>query len=110
MQVHEALPAEKAAVKLYALTHPEIRHRELAWRMIDEDVAYLSSSTVYRILCEQDLMCRRPGRRKRCREEHDKATFPDHIWGTDFMYLKIHQEQYLLIAFIENNAMRQSKE
>ncbi|MCA9172196.1 MAG: IS3 family transposase [Planctomycetales bacterium] len=101
VQVFEALPAEKAAVKSYALAHPEIRHRELAWRMIDEDVAYLSSSTVYRILCEQDLMCRRPGRRKRYREEHEKAAFPDHIWGTDFMYLKIGKEQYFLIAFID---------
>ena len=46
VQAYEALPEEKEAVKRYALTHPEIRHRELAWRMLDEDVAYVSSSTV----------------------------------------------------------------
>jgi hypothetical protein len=38
VQVFEALPEEKAAVKEYALSHADIRHRELAWRMIDEDV------------------------------------------------------------------------
>src|SRR5229473_3372695 len=50
VQPYEALPEEKAAVLAYARRHPELRHRELAWRMVDEDVAYLSASTVYRIL------------------------------------------------------------
>lgn len=46
VQPYEALPEEKAAVREYALKHPELRHRELAWRMVDEDVAYLGASTV----------------------------------------------------------------
>ena len=50
VQAFEALPEEKQAVVRYALEHPEIRHREMSWRMVDEDVAYLSASTVYRIL------------------------------------------------------------
>ena len=50
VQPYEALPEEREAVKQYALKHPEVRHRELAWRMVDEDIAYLSPSTVYRIL------------------------------------------------------------
>ncbi len=55
VQAFEALPEEKEAVKGYALKHPEIRHRELSWRMLDEDVACLSASTVYRILGEADV-------------------------------------------------------
>ena len=39
VQAFEALPEEKQAVVKYALDHPEIRHRELSWRMIDDDVA-----------------------------------------------------------------------
>jgi transposase InsO family protein len=101
VQAFEALAEEKQAVRKFALDHPEIRHRELAWRMIDEDVAYLSPSTVYRILCEEDLMCRRPGRKKRYRQEEEKATHPDHIWGTDFMYLTIGEHQFFLITFID---------
>ena len=64
-QAYEALSEEKAAVREYALKHPELRHRELAWRMVDEDVAYLSPSTVYRILKVENLVCpwrRRPKR------------------------------------------------
>jgi transposase InsO family protein len=101
VQAFEALAVEKQAVKEYALEHPEVRHRELAWRMIDEDVAYLSPSTVYRILSEEDLMCRRPGRQKRYREEEEQATRPDEIWGTDFMYVTIGEHQFFLITFID---------
>jgi hypothetical protein len=61
-QVFEALPEEKQAVRKYALEHPEIRHRELSWRMLDDDIVALSSSSVYRILREQDLMQRQRGR------------------------------------------------
>ena len=101
VQVYEALPVEQAAVKRYALAHPEIRHRELAWRMIDEEVAMLSPSSVYRILLEADLMNRQRGRVKRYRAEHEKATQPDQIWATDLMYVTLGQEQYFLIAFID---------
>lgn len=101
VQAFEALPEEKRAVVAYALEHPGIRHRELAWRMIDDDVAYLSASTVYRILRDEELMCARPGRKKRYREKIEKASRPDEIWGTDLMYLKIGSIQYYLVNFID---------
>ena len=39
----------------YSLSHPRMRFRELAYAMIDEDYAYLSPSSVYRILKKHDL-------------------------------------------------------
>ena len=57
VQAYEALEEEQEAVRSYACRHTELRHRELAWRMIDEDVAYVSPSTVYRILREANLVC-----------------------------------------------------
>lgn len=101
VQSFEILAQEKQAVLKYALEHPRIRHRELAWRMIDEDVACLSMSTVYRVLQENDLMCVRPGRRKRYRQEIEKASRPDEIWGTDLMYFKIQGVQQYLLNFID---------
>ena len=101
VQAFEALPEEKRAVVKYALAHPEIRHRELSWRMIDEDVAYLSASTVYRILREEELMHRHRGRVKRYRDEVEKASNADEIWATDLMYLTVAGVQYYLITFID---------
>ena len=101
IQAFEVLPEEKQAVVKYALQHPGIRHRELAWRMIDDDAAYLSASTVYRILREQKLIRSGRGRKKRYRDEEEKANRPDEIWATDIMYLKVAQQTYFFIAFID---------
>lgn len=98
---YEALSEEKQVVIAYARKHPEIRHRELAWRMVDEDVAYLSPSTVYRILKEADLVCpwRRRAKRKKAREE--KATRPDQRWSTDLMHLQVGGVVYYFVAFLD---------
>lgn len=100
-QAFEALAEEREAVLGYARQHPTIRHRELAWRMVDEDVAYVSPSTVYRILRDAELVCRGRGRRKRYREEMEKASRPDQRWGTDLMYLKVHDANYFYLGFID---------
>ena len=101
VQPYEALPEERAAVVAYARSHPEIRHRELSWRMIDEDVAYLSASTVYRILREEELMFRHRGRNKRYRDEVEKAMRPDERWATDLMYVKVGEAFYYYVGFLD---------
>jgi putative transposase len=101
LQLFEALPEEREVVLDYARKHVTIRHRELAWRMVDDDVVYLSPSTVYRILREADLVCRGRGRVKRYREEHEKASRPNQRWGTDLMYVKIGGVDYFYLGFID---------
>src|SRR4029078_13193146 len=59
VQAYEATVEEKRAVRAYALKHPRIRHRELALRMVDEEVACLNPSTAYRILKGENLVCPR---------------------------------------------------
>jgi transposase InsO family protein len=101
VQPYEALPEEKATVITYALKHPELRHRELAWRMVDEDVAYVSSSTVYRILREAKLVCPWRRRAKRRREEAEKACGPNQIWATDIKYVWVGDRHYFLVCFLD---------
>jgi putative transposase len=101
VQAYEALEEEKQAVRSYACRHTELRHRELAWRMIDEDVAYVSPSTVYRILREGNLVCPWRRRTKRRRDKLEKARRPDERWGTDLMYVRIGEHQYYLVTFLD---------
>jgi putative transposase len=101
VQLYEALPAEKEAVLQYARAHPELRHRELAWRMVDEDVACLSPSTVYRILKEADLVCPWRRRRKRRREDVEKPGRPDERWVTDLMQVVVGGAVYYLVSFMD---------
>jgi transposase InsO family protein len=101
VQPYEALAEEKEAVLQYALKHPGIRHRELAWRMVDEDVAYLSPSTVYRILKERDLVSPWRRRKKRRKDDIEKASRPDEIWATDLKYVAVGERNYYLITFLD---------
>jgi len=101
VQVYEALPAEKAAALAYARGHPELRHRELAWRMVDEDVAFLSPSTVYRVLKGADLVCSWRRRQKRYRTEAEQAKRPDERWASDLLHLKVGRSQFYLVAFMD---------
>jgi transposase InsO family protein len=101
VQPYEALPEEKAAVLAYARRHAELRHRELAWRMVDEDVVCLSPSTVYRLLKEAKLVCPWRRRTKRRREEEEKATRPNEIWATDLMYVQVNGVTYFFVSFLD---------
>jgi transposase InsO family protein len=101
VQAYEATDAEKRAVRAYALKHPGIRHRELAWRMVDEDVVFLSMSTVYRILKGENLVCPWRRRTKRTRQEEEKAQRPDEMWATDLMYVQIGGRTYYLVTFLD---------
>jgi putative transposase len=101
VQPYEALAEEKQAVVAYALKRPELRHRELAWRMVDEDVVCLSPSTVYRILKEAKLVCPWRRRSKRRREEDEKAMRPNQIWATDLMYVQVGSGTYFFVSFID---------
>jgi putative transposase len=101
VQPYEALAEEKAAVLAYARKHPELRHREMAWRMVDEDVAYLSPSTVYRILKTANLVCPWRRRTKRSREEDEKATRPNERWATDVMQVQVGVGTYFVVSFMD---------
>jgi putative transposase len=101
VQPYEALPQEKEAVLDYARRHPELRHRELAWRMVDEDVAYLSPSTVYRILKSANLVCPWRRRKKRRRTEAEKATRANERWATDVMQVLIGAATYFVVSFMD---------
>lgn len=100
--LYEILNSEREAILDYARNHPDIRHRELAWRMLDDGICAISPSTVYRVLSEADLVCRWKQRR---RAKGDGApelpTRPDQRWQTDIRYTKVRGRNYYLLSFID---------
>jgi transposase InsO family protein len=96
------LPEEVEAVAAYAKAHPKEGYRRLAWMMVDEDVVYLSPSTVYRILDRYNLLYRwkrpEPGQGKRVPE----ATYPDEVWHVDLMYLWVKGRWYFLVSVLDS--------
>jgi putative transposase len=95
------LPEEREAVIAYALEHPKDGYRRLAWQMIDEDVAYLSESAVYRILDSEDLLCRWASPRRGIGNAPPAPTAPHQRWHTDIMHLRLADTWYFLVSFID---------
>lgn len=97
---HQILPEEKTAAVTYALSHPRDGYRRLAWQMVDEDVAYLSPSSVYRILDDADLLYRWK-RSRRSGEPPARPTRPNERWHTDLMYLRVEDSWYFLVTVLD---------
>jgi len=95
------LPEEREAVIDYALGHPKDGYRRLAWEMIDEDVAYLSESAVYRILDSESLLCRWATAAQGSRDAPPPPTAPHQRWHTDIMHLRLADTWYFLVSFID---------
>ena len=74
--------------------------REITYTPIDEDLTYLSPSTVYSILKRHDLIT--PWHRSVWEStKTEPAKFPDEKWQTDIMYIKIGERFFYLIIFID---------
>lgn len=99
---HAVLPEEREAVVRYAQEHPNPRHRALAWEMVDQNIACLSPSTVYRLLRAEGLVPRwPPERRKRRCEEEEKAHAADERWQSDIRYVQVGGRKYYLVLFLD---------
>jgi transposase InsO family protein len=94
------LAEEREAVIAYALAHPKDGYRRLAWMMIDEDVAYVSPTSVYRILSDADLLYRwKRSTREGVQPPEPKA--PNERWHTDLMYLRVDDTWYFLVTVLD---------
>ena len=94
-------PAEVQAVKAFALAHPPLGYKRLAWEMVDENIAYGSPYQVYDLLRSQGLLARRlpPPAEGLCR-----PPAPDHadqVWHVDLMYLYIGGRWYYLVDLLD---------
>jgi transposase InsO family protein len=100
--MYELLDSEREAIIEYALKHPEIRHRELAWKMLDEGVVAVSASSVYRVLREANLVCGwRPKPKVKGGGRGKPPSRPDEKWQTDIKYVRVGARNYYLLSFMD---------
>ncbi len=95
------LPEEEVAVLAYARSHPKDGYRRLAWQMVDEDVAALSPSAVYRLLDAHDLLYRWKRSEASGGKRPAEAARPDEVWHTDLLYLWVAGRWYFLISVLD---------
>ncbi len=100
MQLNTITPFEREAIRSYALSHTELYHRKLAYRMLDEDIVVVSPSTVYRILKDCSIIRQRTKREKRdLWHPHQGVGRADQVWQTDLMCLIFQQREYYLLSY-----------
>lgn len=102
IQLNTITDEEKRAVISYALAHTDYNHRELSYRMIDENIAFMSSSSVYRILRENNLLYRRGVREKPEKwNPHETLQHPDQVWQTDLMSIRYQGRDYYFLSYMD---------
>jgi putative transposase len=83
-------PEEVSQILAEASASPQLSCRQLAWRVTDSGSAYVSESTVYRILKREGLI--KPAEIvgfKAGKEYHRKTKQPNELWASDCCHLKV---------------------
>jgi len=101
VNIDAALESEVQAVVDYALKNTKEGYRRLSYMMIDDDVAYLSPSSVYRILSDKNLLNRWKISGKSKGHYNFKPTAPHQQWHTDIMYLWVSNRWYFFIGILD---------
>lgn len=97
-----ALPEEVEATVGYAKAQPREGYRRLTWMMVDGDIAYLTPSTVYRILDRHDLLYRWKSPEPSYGRKVPEATYPNEVWHVDLMYLWVKGRWYFLVSVLDS--------
>lgn len=104
-KAHWLLDKEKRLIRAYYQQHKHEGegYRRLCYRMIDEDVVYVSPSAVYRVLKEANLLnkleiWKRDGRKGR---GYIQPTRPHQEWHIDISYVNVMGSFLFLIAIID---------
>jgi len=99
---HWLTEREKEAIIKYARSNEEEGYRRLCYRMIDEDIAYASPSTVYRVLKEEGLLNLYITRKENKKGEGYKQPERAHEeWHTDITYVNVLGSFMFLVVVID---------
>jgi transposase InsO family protein len=92
---------EKAAIVSHAKAHPLDGYRRLAFRMLDEEVAAASPTTVWTVLKEAGVMGKRTTTPSRKGQGFEQPTAPHQHWHIDISYININGTFYYLCSILD---------
>lgn len=95
------LPDEKETIIRFYLDHYTDGYRRCAYMMMDQDIAYCSPSTVYRILSEAGVTRRWSRKGSKKGKGFDQPSAPHEHWHTDISYIRVSGIFYYLISILD---------
>lgn len=98
---HWILPYEREAIVEYRYLHMEKGYRRLCYMMLDEDIAAVSPSTVYRVLKESGLLATKWRHERTKGAGFDQPTRPHQHWHLDITYINFRGTFVYLASLID---------
>jgi len=95
------LDSERQAIIRYHFEHPLEGYRRLAFMMIDNNIAYVSPSTVYRVLSVTGLISRYCGKPSQKGAGFDQPLKAHEHWHVDISYINICGTFYYLCSVLD---------
>jgi len=101
----QLLPEEVDSVLYYRKLNEHNRmmgYRKFTWKLVDENLVYLSESSVYRILKRHKLLGRVFKESLDSDTEYNKKPqYVHHHWHTDLMYLRLCGSHYYIVFMLD---------
>ena len=97
----QLLESEKEAIKAYYAEHQGEGCHRLAWKMIDEDVAFASPATVWRTLKQARLLADSTAKDSKKGTGFVQPEKPHEHWHSDISYLNIHGTFYYFSGLLD---------
>ncbi len=102
--INKITEEERIIITGYAKAHPEYNHREMTFHMMDENVAFVSKTTTYRILKDANMIGSRKKRKKNYGWKHrynNHANSVNERWQTDITYIEYQEKTVYQLSFID---------
>ena len=100
-KTHWLLEAEQEAIRQYYQEHPGEGYRRLSYMMLDEDVAAVSPSSVYRVLETANLLKRWASSASNKGKGFKQPTKAHQHWHIDIAYINIAGTFYYLCTILD---------
>jgi len=100
-KTHWLLEEEREAIEQYYQQHPQEGYRRLAYMMLDDDVAAVSPSSVYRVLLAANLLKRWSSTPSSKGKGFDQPAKAHQHWHIDIAYLNIAGTFYYLCSILD---------
>lgn len=92
---------ERQAIIDFYSEHRDDGYRRCAYMMIDQDIAYASPSTVYRVLKKAGVMRSKRGKASCKGQGFEQPLEPHEHWHIDISYVRIRERFYFLICVLD---------
>lgn len=99
-KLNQITPLEIQNAMSFCWQHRGINYFKLAYKMMDEHLAFLKPSTLYQILRTQGFYASK-AMSKAEKAYKDKPTHVHHTWHTDIAYVKLFDIFYFLIVMLD---------